>query len=72
MNDMKEEIIKTKQLGEEIGYGNLMMIASALWRHSLGKINSPIIGAFVPRIDKLDEDDKNYDKLVQIVLIPQR
>jgi len=29
----KEEMLQVKILGQKIGYGNLMTMASALWRH---------------------------------------
>ena len=31
------EVLSVKLLGESIGYGNLMEIASALWRRSAAK-----------------------------------
>lgn len=65
---MKEEILKTKELGDKIGYGNLMMIASALWRKSLLENYGVSSGAFVPRIDTPDIEDRNYDKIVSNVL----
>ena len=66
---MKEEMLKVKELGEEIGYGNLMSFASALWRKELSNMNHPILGAFVPRIDEnLDQDDVFYDEYVNKLL----
>jgi len=66
---MKEEMLKVKELGEEIGYGNLMSFASALWRKELSNMNHPILGAFVPRIDEnLDQDDVLYDEYVNKLL----
>ena len=47
---MAEEIIKVKELGERIGYGHLMSLASALWRRKLREENNPTLGAFVPTI----------------------
>lgn len=46
----QEEIKRVKQLGDEIGYGHLMSIASALWRKDLKEMNIPEEGAFVPTI----------------------
>lgn len=46
----QSEIEAVKQLGEQIGYGHLMGIASALWRESLKEKNYPESGAFVPTI----------------------
>jgi hypothetical protein len=53
----KEEILAVKQLGEEIGYGNMMSIASAIWSVNLEKQGLPINGAFVPIIDLLVKDE---------------
>lgn len=48
----KQEIQAVKALGERIGYGNMMSIASALWANNLkDKYDLPInesSGAFVP------------------------
>lgn len=63
---MNEEIQLVKELGQKIGYGHLMQLASSLWRKDLKDHNYPTIGAFVPRIDeKLDEDDLRYDRLIE-------
>lgn len=65
----KKELLQVKQLGEQIGYGNLMSMASSLWRYDLKKNNFPIVGAFVPVIkDKLDKTDLLYDGMVEKVL----
>ena len=32
---LKEEMLSVKQLGDKIGYGNLMSWTSALWRKKL-------------------------------------
>ena len=42
------EIETIKILGEKIGYGNMMGIASALWRENLKQNSCPISGAFIP------------------------
>lgn len=42
------EVLSVKLLGESIGYGNLMEIASALWRRSAAKEGFPKEGCFVP------------------------
>lgn len=44
----KEEIKQIQKLGEEIGYGNIMWTANALWRKQLKDSNMPVGGAFVP------------------------
>lgn len=46
----EEEITSVYKLGEEIGYGNLMEIASALWEKDLTTRGEPAEGAFVPTI----------------------
>lgn len=68
-----DEIKEVKELGEKIGYGNMMSIASALWRKSLKEKDYPISGAFVPTclefikedLQDLDKDGRKlYDKIV--------
>lgn len=65
-----KEMLAVKQLGEEIGYGNMMSWASALWRKLLTDRDLPESGAFVPRIleGELSDDEKNYDKWVAYLL----
>ncbi|MCP1185009.1 hypothetical protein [Paenibacillus sp. 1781tsa1] len=46
----KSEIEAVKSLGEKIGYGNLMDIASALWAVSLEDKYGIKAGAFVPTV----------------------
>ena len=52
INDLKQEAEAVKRVGEQIGYGNMMMIASALWVQLL--IDSGLdeteamLGAFYP------------------------
>jgi hypothetical protein len=45
-----KEIAAVKRLGEVIGYGNLMSIASALWRKKLADMGFPEGGGFVPAL----------------------
>jgi len=68
------DVNNVKELGEEIGYGHLMSIASALWRKSLMEKNYPIDGAFVPTclsfVDKeivhATKGERNlYDEMVK-------
>lgn len=47
----EQEIKSVKALGDAIGYGNLMWIASSLWRKSLKDQGYPVNGAFVPTIN---------------------
>lgn len=58
------EAIAVKMLGEEIGYGNLMEWASALWRKELKEKGIPANGAFVPKIAELSAGQEIYDALV--------
>lgn len=67
MRDRRKEAASVKQLGEEIGYGNLMEWASALWRKDLKDKGYPISGALVPKIAELSEDQKLYDMMVKII-----
>jgi hypothetical protein len=73
-----EEAQAVKKLGEEIGYGHLMSLASALWRESLHDKGYPITGAFVASLlydVKMDDDEDQksfmddlefYDKLIRL------
>lgn len=45
---MKEDILKVKELGDKIGYGNLMCIASAIWKKQLTEEYGLPDGAFIP------------------------
>ena len=62
---LKEEMLAVKQIGDNIGYGNLMSWASALWRKKLHELGCPTDGAFVPRIDKPGYDEEIYDSWVE-------
>ena len=58
-----DEVKAVKELGEKIGYGNMMSIASALWRKSLKENGYPISGAFVPTcLPFIKEDLQDLDK----------
>lgn len=45
---MKSDIEKVRELGEDIGYGNMMNLACALWRVKLKQTGVSETGAFVP------------------------
>lgn len=70
---LEQEIQKVKELGDQIGYGHMMSLASALWRKMLAeKIGNPN-GAFVPTILSLfnkegkkiaEKTIKHYDTLI--------
>lgn len=59
----KKEILAVQALGESIGYGNMMSIASALWGLKLEKSGAPISGAFIPTI-ALDMKKKSGEMAV--------
>jgi hypothetical protein len=54
---MKIEYLAVKQLGDAIGYGNLMSMASAIWKAELLKSGAPETGAFVPTIASFIKDE---------------
>lgn len=73
-----QEVLAVKELGDKIGYGNMMEIASALWRRMLKENYGPGIenGAFVTTcLHALHGEDleitlrsiKTYDNLVNEV-----
>lgn len=47
-NAFKLEVDAVKQLGDKIGYGNMMAIASALWLEDMRKNGYPTSGVFIP------------------------
>ena len=62
-----------KALGDEIGYGHLMSLASALWRKKLKETGVPESGAFVPMVQAGIKDDwlnegtiKQYDEIIKM------
>lgn len=65
MNILKSEILIVKALGERIGYGNLMDIASILWAGNLQRYGNPDIGAFYPAILTQLQDDELKEKAIQ-------
>lgn len=68
-DNKKTEIEKVKALGEQIGYGNLMSWASALWRRCLKDSNLPTNGAFVPTIvAEISDSEQLYDRYVELFL----
>jgi hypothetical protein len=69
--ELKTEVALVKTIGDDIGYGHLMSLASALWRKSLADKGYPIMGAFVPTIEDFIKDEykdtsstDNYDKII--------
>lgn len=69
----KGEIEVVKMIGDKIGYGHTMELASALWRRKLKETGTPENGAFVPvatfqikddEMEMVEKNIKNYDLLV--------
>jgi hypothetical protein len=50
ITNLKAEVKAVKEIGELIGYGHLMSLASALWRKALKEKGYPESGAFVATI----------------------
>lgn len=73
-HQLNKEVNAVKELGESIGYGHLMELASALWRKSLNEDGFPADGAFITSLLIGFKDDwKNnaietctmYDNIVE-------
>jgi len=61
---MNKEVELVKQLGDHIGYGQLMCIASALWRKMLkDKYPGTESGAFVPALFDDLKDDEDIQRI---------
>lgn len=59
----KEEIQSVKRLGELIGYGNIMDIASALWALDLERKHGIKCGMHIPTVEPcLTEEGKEMAK----------
>ena len=52
----KAEVITVKELGETIGYGNLMDIASMLWEIDMKKRNEPVPSRLTNKLDKREKE----------------
>ena len=68
------EAQQVKVLGEQIGYGNMMALASALWRKSLKEQGFPVDGAFMPTLKcainpewLFENEIEMYDQIVKDV-----
>jgi hypothetical protein len=79
MTENTFEVIAVQRLGEQIGYGHLMSLASALWRRNLAKEYGEKIaeGAFVPTLkmlvvedwqENIEKENKLYDSIVAAAL----
>ncbi len=68
---LKEERDAVRWLGDNIGYGNMMTLASSLWKESLKEKGFPESGAFVPvssthRQEVIEELKREIDKLPRV------
>ena len=72
-------VTAVKRLGDQIGYGYLMHITSALWRRSLTKEYGEKVaeGAFIPTLkmlvvedwqENVEKENKLYDSIVKAAL----
>lgn len=79
MTEHTFEVTAVQRLGEQIGYGHLMSLASALWRRSLTKEYGEKIaeGAFIPTLkmlvvedwqENVEKENKLYDSIVEAAL----
>ena len=79
MTDHTFEVNAVQRIGEQIGYGHLMSLASALWRRQLTKeYNEKFAeGAFVPTLkmlvvkdwqENIEKENKIYDDIVKSIL----
>ena len=79
MNRQVFEVTAVQRLGEEIGYGHLMSLASALWRRKLTKEYGENFAesAFVPTLkmlvvenwhENIERSNKLYDEIVKNAL----
>lgn len=65
----KEEILKVKKLGERIGYGNLMDIASALMSIKSDGIEIEHVPTVLPCIKKEEREDIEQQVLQRVAEI---
>lgn len=72
-------VTAVKRLGEQIGYGHLMSLASALWRRNLTEEYGEKVGegAFIPTLkmlvvedwqENVEQESKLYDSIVKEAL----
>lgn len=70
----KQEVMAVKHLGDSLGYGHLMSLATALWRKELNNNGLPEQGAFIGVCDISIKDDmldsvmkgvRLYDEIVK-------
>ena len=79
MTQQTFEVVAVERLGEKMGYGHLMCLASAIWRRELTKEYNERLaeGAFVPTLkmlvvedwqENIEKENKIYDDIVKAVL----
>jgi len=61
----KHEVLHIKALGEMIGYGNIMDIASILWAEQLKRDGLPDSGAFYATIISEIKEGRLKDTLIE-------
>lgn len=74
IDTFKDQVKLVKSIGDNIGYGHLMFIASALWRKDLKEHGVPPEGAFIPTIEysvkktdlkSIQKDKELYDSIIE-------
>ena len=75
MNErIKQETAVLEMLGDSIGYGHLMALATALWRRKLKAEGLPEQGAFIgvcdisikdDRLDSVMREVRMYDEIIK-------
>ncbi|TXK52351.1 hypothetical protein FVR03_01155 [Pontibacter qinzhouensis] len=61
MTQIEREAAQVKELGDRIGYGHMMHLASALWRKMLVEKGWPASGATVPTsLHAIKQPNKKY------------
>ena len=76
--DLRQRVLAINELGNTIGFGELMHLASSIWRYKL-KPQGIETGAFVPTIvnfikddpeiqDIIHQDIRVYDRRVESIL----
>lgn len=65
----EKQIKAVEKLGKQIGYGNLMYLATGLWRRELKNKGYPVNGAFVPTIMSMMNQDGKQVSEIELVNI---
>ncbi|QQO97249.1 hypothetical protein M1M30_gp148 [Maribacter phage Colly_1] len=65
MSQVDSNIKAVEELGAKIGYGELMSIASGLWRHSLREKGYPVSGAFIPTCPPFVKEDCLFPETIE-------